>query len=89
MSAIYNQTKNSMLIENSGTIAGDVVAVSTGSFTIAGGSDSSHYGVMTGKNLTTESGNIGTITHTKDDLHFTSGYLLLNDNINAGSYSVI
>ncbi|MEQ5778378.1 autotransporter domain-containing protein [Thalassospira sp. NFXS8] len=85
-----------MTIVNSGKIAGNigydntiVGSITPGAFSIAGGEDDAHYGVLTGKTGSTNADNIGNIVHAFADLHLTSGYLLLNDNINVGAHTVV
>jgi uncharacterized protein with beta-barrel porin domain len=72
------------LIANSGVIAGNVENTSANALTIAGGSGST-YGTLTGYSA----GSAGTITSTAANLVFSSGNLLLNDDINVGSHSVV
>jgi len=73
---------------NSGTIAGNILNSSANPLTIAGGSGAT-FGVLTGYNSGTPSlaspGTVGTITSTSADLLFSSGNLLLNDDINVGA----
>jgi outer membrane autotransporter protein len=94
--AIYNKSGADMTIVNSGTIAGNIGyddtiigSITPGAFSIAGSEDDTHYGVLTGKGGSTNANNIGNIVHSFADLHFTSDYLLLNDNINVTGHTVV
>jgi outer membrane autotransporter protein len=92
--AIFSKSDTGLIIENSGTIAGNIGYgandSATGQITISGGADDTHYGVLTGKDATTEgSDSVGFIRHNSGDLHFGSGYLLLNDKIDVTDHSVI
>lgn len=81
--AIYNSGVIGSLVDT-GVIAGNIVNASTNALTIDGASGS-NYGTLTGY----RSGSAGTITSTGADVIFGSGNILLNDNINVGSYGVV
>ncbi|MDE1150411.1 MAG: hypothetical protein PW843_28010 [Azospirillaceae bacterium] len=68
---------------DSGTIIGAVTNYSSNDLVISGGTDDAP-GTLTGG-----SGSIGQITNTLANLRFVSGTLLLNDNLNVGSHSVV
>lgn len=68
-------------LTNSGTIRGNIYNGSSSDWTINGGSGST-YGTLTGYS------GIGLITNTASNLIFGSGNLILNDNINVGTYTV-
>lgn len=69
-------------IANTGTLAGDIENTAAAALTISGASGSGS-GVLTGYN-----NSIGTITSTGADVVLSSGNLLLNDHINAGTHTV-
>jgi outer membrane autotransporter protein len=69
-------------IANTGTIAGDIQNTAAATLTISGASGSS-FGVLTGYN-----DSIGSISSTAGDVILSSGNLLLNDHINAGTRTV-
>lgn len=75
-------------ITNSGVIAGAILNSTSNALTIAGGTGST-FGLLTGYNSGTPSlaspGAVGSITSTSADLVFSTGNLLLNDNINVGA----
>lgn len=74
---------------NRGLIAGNITNTTAEGLNINGGDTDASYGVLTGKDGTTASTNIGQITHTSADLNFVDGFLLLNDHINTGTHDVI
>jgi uncharacterized protein with beta-barrel porin domain len=72
------------LITNSGVIAGNIENDTANSLTIAGGSGSS-FGTLTGYSA----GSAGSIVSTASNLVFSSGNILLNDDINATGQTVL
>ncbi len=70
-------------VTNSGVIAGNINNLSTNALTIAGGTGAT-FGTLTGSTLT----NKGSISSTLANLVFTTGNLVLNDNINATGRTV-
>jgi outer membrane autotransporter protein len=75
-------------ITNSGLIAGNIFNGSARALTINGGSGTI-FGTLTGQSGGIGSASQGTITNTSSNLVFGSGNLLLNDNINVGSNTVV
>jgi uncharacterized protein with beta-barrel porin domain len=71
-------------IGNSGLIAGNIINSGTQALTINGGSNGA-IGTLTGF----ATGTAGTITSTLSNLTFATGSLLLNDDINVGSFNVL
>ncbi|RKP57683.1 autotransporter domain-containing protein [Pararobbsia silviterrae] len=84
--AIYNNGGTIGAIANSGLIAGNIANVSSNPLTITGSTTAGVFGTLTGYDTST--GAIGTITNTMSNLDFGSGNILLNDNVNVGSYAV-
>lgn len=77
--SLYNDTDGSIgVLNNSGTIAGDIINNTSQALVITGGTDGS-YGTLTGSN-----GSVGNISGA-GGVAFTSGNVLLNDNIATGS----
>jgi outer membrane autotransporter protein len=85
--AIYNNSGTIGSIVNAGLIAGNIGNNSANGFTISGATVTGSFGTLTGYDTSTNA--IGSITSTLADLTFASGNILLNDNVNVGSYSVI
>jgi outer membrane autotransporter protein len=86
--AIYNSSTGTIgAIANSGLIAGAIANLSSRSLTISGGSGST-FGTLTGVSAGIGSADAGTIISTAASLYFSSGNLLLNDNINVGGNTV-
>ncbi|HTY66469.1 MAG TPA: autotransporter domain-containing protein [Alphaproteobacteria bacterium] len=79
-------------ISLSGVIAGSILNSSANGLTIAGGNGST-FGVLTGYNSGTPSagspGTVGSISSSSANLVFSSGNLLLNDNVNMGSKTLV
>jgi len=87
--AIRNEIGGTLTqVTNTGTIAGDITNASTVTLTLSGGTDAAHMGTLTGSSGATGAANRGLITSTAANLIFKEGYLLLNSNINVGSYAV-
>lgn len=81
--AIYNTSTGTLgVLANSGVIAGNIRNDSSNGLTIRGGAGSV-FGTLTGYG-----GAIGTIASTSADLTFSSGNVLLNDNIDVGGSTV-
>lgn len=78
---IYNSGSVGSLI-NSGTIVGNIANTTATNLSISGGSGST-FGTLTGYN-----GTIGLIDNQSSNVVFSSGNLLLNDNINVASHTV-
>ncbi|WP_210403033.1 hypothetical protein, partial [Thalassospira sp. MCCC 1A01428] len=94
--AITNASADAMIIANTGTIGGTIGydaytsgSITPGGFSISGGDSDTKYGVLTGVGATTASSDIGKIESPFADLHFTSGYLLLNDHIDVTGHTVV
>lgn len=80
--AIYNGVSGSLgTITNSGLITGTITNLSSGDLSIDGGTGST-FGTLTGAS------SVGSIANTASNVVFGSGNLLLNDNIDVGTYSV-
>ncbi|MFK8257548.1 autotransporter domain-containing protein [Erwinia sp. AnSW2-5] len=77
------------VLKNSGTIVGGIVNNSSQDLTIQGG-NGTIFGTLTGGtgNNIISSASIGTIASQSSNVNFTSGNLLLNDNIDTGSNTV-
>jgi len=81
--AIFNDSTGTLgAISDSGVIAGNIENDSTADLNINGASGTA-FGSLTGLN-----GAVGTITNSASNVNFSSGNLLLNDNINVGSNAV-
>lgn len=86
--AIYNASSGTIgPITNSGLIAGAIYNGSTRNLTINGGSGST-FGILTNASGNIDSASIGSISSGMASLHFNSGNLLLNNNINVGLNTV-
>lgn len=87
-SAIRNESGGTLgTITNSGVIAGAITNLSATGLTINGGSGS-EFGILTGSTGSIDSSSMGVITSSAANLNFNAGNLLLNDNVNVGSYTV-
>ncbi|TWB26079.1 hypothetical protein FBZ91_14412, partial [Nitrospirillum viridazoti] len=71
-------------VANSGLIAGKILNASTNALTISGGTGAT-IGTLTGQTVTST----GSIVNTLSNLSFTSGNLLLNDDINVTGHTVV
>ena len=87
-SAILNESGGTFgSITNSGVIAGAITNLSATDLTINGGSGSV-FGILTGSTGSVDSASMGIISSGAANLNFNAGNLLLNDNLNVGSYTV-
>ncbi|RKP57858.1 autotransporter domain-containing protein, partial [Pararobbsia silviterrae] len=81
--AIYNGSGATLgTVTNAGIIRGDIENDASQDLTFAGGTTG--FGTLTGADFVSQ----GEITNTGGNVVFASGNTLLNDNINAGSFSV-
>lgn len=89
-SEAINVTNTSIIgtINNSGTIAGDIVYTPATSLTINGGSGST-YGILTGTSGNTGSADRGTITSVNANLLFNSGNIFLNNHVNVTGRALV
>jgi outer membrane autotransporter protein len=86
--AIYNAATGTLgPVTNSGLIAGMILNLSTSDLTINGGTGSI-FGTLTGSSGSIDSASMGSLTSNSADLYFTSGNLLLNDNVRVGSFAL-
>lgn len=86
--AIYN-TSTGIIgpVTNNGLIAGDISNLSSTGLTINGASGANQ-GTLTGASGNIDSASMGTIVNNAADLYFNSGNLLLNDNVNVGTFTL-
>lgn len=86
--AIANSGSGSFgTIVNTGVIAGSITNTATSNLSINGG-DALHMGTLTGQSGGIGAGDKGTIANVNADVVFSSGHLLLNDNINVTGHAV-
>lgn len=75
-------------IANSGVIAGTILNDSSYNLTITGNTVAGAFGTLTGYSGGIGVGDIGSIVNTTSNISFSSGNILLNDNVNVGSNTV-